>query len=448
MRIGTVALGIWLWTGGSLAAQPALSLQEAARIALESHPAITASRSGEQEAQAGVRAARAGYLPRLSYSESYLRSNNPVFVFGSLLNQRQFGPANFDIARLNNPSALQNFQSQLRIEQTLFDARRTKHAVQAAGVQRDLSLAESRAAESGLILGVVRTYFGMALAGENLAVVEESLKSAEADLRRAESMLEAGMVTRADVLSVQVHLAAVEERRINAAGDLMVAQAALNDALGLDLDDRHDLTTGLAALQPAPRAIEEYERLADQQTPDLQRASLHTALADAQSRQASSARWPRLVAQGVLEADRQNFGSRAGGNWLVGASLQWDVWKGFENRARLSAAEHARQRTGAVARQARSAVFLELRRAHAALQSASERVLVSEAAARQAGESHRIIQNRYENGLENVTGLLRSEIALAEARFRGLAAIYDQRVAGAALEHAAGNLTLNSEVLR
>jgi outer membrane protein TolC len=49
--------------------------------------------------------------------------------------------------------------------------------------------------------------------------------------------------------------------------------------------------------------------------------------------------------------------------------------------------------------------------------------------------------------MANVTDLLRTETALLESRTRRLAAVYDERVAAAQLELAAGNLSADSEVL-
>jgi len=431
-----------------LSAQAPLSLPHAARLALESHPAVEAAQAGENESAEGVDVARAGRLPRLSYTESYLRSDNPVFAFGSLLNQRQFREPNFSVRRLNNPDPLDNFQSVVQVEQTLFDFNRTRHAMEAARARRGISGEELRASRADVLLGVVETYFGALLADESLRVAEESVRTAEADLRRAENMFEAGMATKADVLSVRVHRAALEEQRIRAANQREVAQAALNDALGLDLDRRHDLTTPLT---PAPAdlgALSHYEGLAGAKQPAVRKADLAVDLAEAERRKAKSALLPRLVAQAAFEADRGTFANQGGGNWLAGASLQWDVWKGSENRNKLSAARHAEARAAALKRQAASAASLAVRRAFYEFRAAQERLAVAQAAVAEAEESHRIIQNRYENGLENVTELIRSETALTAARFRRLAAIYDQRVARAALEHAAGNLTAASEVLR
>ena len=64
-----------------------------------------------------------------------------------------------------------------------------------------------------------------------------------------------------------------------------------------------------------------------------------------------------------------------------------------------------------------------------------------------SGQAHRIIQNSHQAGLTTVTELLRSEAALAAARTRHLAAVYDHRIAAAALEHATGTLTPDSELL-
>jgi outer membrane protein TolC len=49
--------------------------------------------------------------------------------------------------------------------------------------------------------------------------------------------------------------------------------------------------------------------------------------------------------------------------------------------------------------------------------------------------------------LTTVTELLRSETALAAARTRRLEAVYDHRIAAAALEHAAGKLAADSALV-
>jgi outer membrane protein TolC len=444
-----LAVGLWTVLAATGQAQESLTLESAARLALASHPAVEAAAAGEREAAAGTRAAEAGYLPRLSWMESYTRSNNPVYVFGSLLNQKQFGPANFAVAALNNPAALNNFQSLVRVEQTLFDAQRTKNAVRAARLAEDLNAESRRGREADVLLNAARTYFGAVLAREGLAVAEDSLRSAEADLKRAQAVFDAGISTQADVMAVRVHLGEAEQRRIQASADAGVAQAALNDALGADLDVQWTLVTALTTdvVRETP-PLAQYLTAAVANRPALRAAELGEQISAVRTAASERSLWPEIVAQGVFEADRQRFVDRGGGNWLAGVSMNWDLWRGGENRARIAASREAEHRAAAESRQAHSAAALEIRRAHAELQSAIERSAVAASVVEQAEESLRIIRDRYEAGLEDVSAVLRSEAALTNSRYRLLGSLYEQRIARAALEHAAGTLTVGSEALQ
>lgn len=444
-----LAVGLWALLAATGLAQEPLTLEAAARKALGSHPAIEAAAASEREAAAGTRAAAAGYLPRVSWMESYTRSNNPVYVFGSLLNQKQFGPDNFAVAALNNPDSLNNFQSLVRIEQTLFDAQRTKNAVRAARLAEDLNAENRRGRESDVLLNAARTYFGAVLAQQGLSVAEDSVKSAEADLTRAQAVFDAGMSTHADVMAVQVHRGEAEQRRIQAAADAETARAALNDALGVDLDAQWTLSTPLTTdVVDHTAPLAQYMTAAAQERSALRAAALGEQLSAAQTALSQRSLWPVVVAQGVFEADRQRFVDRGGGNWLAGVSMRWDLWRGGENRARIAASREAEVRAAAESRQAYSSASLEIRQAHVDLKSATERAAVAASVVAQAEESLRIIRDRYEAGLEDVTALLRSEAALTNSRYRRLGSLYEQRVARAALEHAAGTLTVDSEALR
>ena len=77
------------------AQQQSLSLPEAVQLALRQNQSVAAAQSLVKSSEAHTLSARSGYLPSLDYSESINRSDNPVFVFGSLLSQHQFTTSNF-----------------------------------------------------------------------------------------------------------------------------------------------------------------------------------------------------------------------------------------------------------------------------------------------------------------------------------------------------------------
>ena len=185
---------------------------------------MAAAAESGKAAGSRLEAARGGRLPKLNYSESWVRSDNPVFVFSSLLTQHQFGPENFAIGPLNRPDFLNNFQSLVTFNQPIYDAGQTRHAVKSAELGRQMTGEEQRRVQMEVIAGVARAYYGAVLAGESLKAAEQAVRSAEADLKRAQSVRAAGMSTDVDVLSIRVHLAAVNEQRIQRAADLDVAR--------------------------------------------------------------------------------------------------------------------------------------------------------------------------------------------------------------------------------
>ncbi len=81
--------------------QGPLSLRDAVRVALKHNRSIEAAEASRQGAGARIQQAKSGWLPRLNYSESVTRSDNPVFVFSSLLTQHQFTEQNFGLGALN-----------------------------------------------------------------------------------------------------------------------------------------------------------------------------------------------------------------------------------------------------------------------------------------------------------------------------------------------------------
>jgi outer membrane protein TolC len=391
-------------------------------------------------------------LPKVNYSESFARSDNPVFVFSSLLTQHQFATENFQVDPLNRPDFLNNFQSSLTVDQPLYDAGKTRRAVHSAELAKDISLQDSRRTQMDVIVSVVRSYSDAQLSADQLSSTVQSLRSVEADLDRAQSRLTAGMATDADVLSIRVHLAALREEQIRRSADLDIARATLNDALGQPLDTDYTLITALSPLvllplTAPPATLAAYEQKGAAERPEALQLNAAKDLASTNLADARGNLLPQVALRGAFEADRQRFYDRGGANWLVSIGLRWNLFNGFSDKARIEESQAALRRSAAEQERGNSAIRLQVRRAWAELRAAQQRIDTAKAAEAEAQESLRISQNRYEAGLSTVTDLLRVETALLETRTRSLAAVRDQRLAAAALERAAGTLTFDSEVL-
>jgi len=437
---------VCLLTAG-LRAEP-LSVRDAARLAVRQHPAAEAAEAQVRGAGARVDQARSGYLPKLNYQESWQASNNPVFVFSTLLTQRRFTEANFAVDSLNRPDAINNFQSMVGAEQTLFDGGRTRRQVRTAELGVGMAREQKTLTEMDLVAGAARAYYGALLAEEALRVAEASRASVEADLKRAESRRDAGVATDADVLSARVHQAAVQEQIILRRTERDVARAALNEALGRPLDTPVELTSGLAPVTPSAGGDEQRARAALASRPEVKQAGLSLEMSQTRKASARAEYLPQVTARMAGEANRGQFVKQYGGNWFAGVSLRWNISSLYTAKAAVREAVEAERASAARKRQLESGIALQVRSAEARLRAARERTATAEASIAEAAESVRITRDRYENGLATMTDLLRNESARLEAGLRRVMAVHDQRVAAVQLELASGTLTADSEVLQ
>ncbi len=425
-----------------------LTLRQSVDNALVGNPAIEASKEGVKAATSRASAARGARLPRVDYSESWTRTNNPVYVFGALLDQRQFTAPDFSLGFLNNPPFVNNFQSRIAVDQTLWDGGARGAREHSADLTRQAATEGARGTEIEVIAQTVTAYYDAVLARESVKVADDAVRSAEADLKRAEDRRGAGMATDADVLSIRVHQAAAQEQLIRRQAGAELAMARLDSIMGVSVDSKFDLTTPLGTFAtPQAGAETDAEHDAEQNRPETRIARLGASVFDQQVKAAHAAMLPQFFVQGIFEADRQQFYNEGGANWTVAAGLRWNLFNGFSDRAENDAARHDAMQARAGIRQAASQARVEAKRAWLETRSAEQRVDVSKAAIDMAEESLRIIRNRYQAGLTEVTDLLRAETALVEAKTNGLSAARDQRVAAVNVEAARGALNRNSEVV-
>lgn len=422
----------------STSAVEALTLSRAVEIALRSNPSTRAASAHREMADAQIREAQAGRLPILQGSETFTRSNNPVFVFGSLLEQGRFGPENFDINSLNHPDSLTNFRSALTLRVPIFDQRQTATRLAQARIKREQADHQTEMVDQQLRFEVVRSYYGVLLSQARLAVAEEAVKTAEADVKRARDLFESGLVVRSDLLAAEVHLSEFRQQKIQADGELSTAHAALNTAMGLPVSTPQQL---LDELVDRPFTVESPEvliRNALESRPDYQRAVLSRRGAEVQVRSARGEWLPRVDGF-VTTGASTRYLSRGSSDYAAGASVTLNIFDAGR-RARIDQARVAQSIAAAEAEQLANQIQFEVVRAYQQYVSARERLVVAAQVSEQANETLRIVQDRYRAGLTTITELLRAETALVRSRSDVLAARYDQHVGFASVLLAVGRL--------
>ena len=416
-----------------------LTIVAAVELALSKNPLTRATHAGQQLADAQLNEARTGRWPTLIASENFTRSNNPVFVFGSLLEQGRFGPENFEINSLNQPDSINNFRSALTLRLPVFDQRQTGTRVASALIRQEQAGHQTKLVEQQIRFEVIKTYYGFLLTQAKLKVAEEAVRTAEADIKRARDMYETGVVVQSDLLATQVQLAEFRQEQIQRTGDLATALAALNTVLGVSVETPQQLSGELLNRSFTVDSIEVLSSLALQNRPDYQQALLATRQKSVELRGARGEWLPKVDAFVSAGHSSEHF-IGGSGDYAAGGVVTFNIFDaGRKQRIAQSAA--AESIASAEQEQLANQIRFEVVRAYQQYISARERLKVVAEVSAQASETLRIVQDRYQAGITTITELLRAETALVRARSDVLAARYDQYVGYANVLLATGRLT-------
>lgn len=449
LHIGAaVLLGMGALLTEAGAQEPPLALDQAVAIALEKNPVRKAAMAETKMAKAALREVRAGLLPQIHFTESALRSNDPVFAFGTKLRQQRFTAADFSLESLNRPHPVADISSRFSGEWTVFDSRRSWLAVGRAGLMAQAAAQQLDRSDQELVFRVVQAYFKAQTSARQLDVAEQSLKTAEAIEESSRARVENGLAVESDLLSAQVQSAERKQQAIRARNDLAMARAELATVLGVSPDTLFTLADAVEPGTESRAAMADFERRALEQRPDLLRIRSEQAAQGKAVAMAKAAFGPRLNTFASWQTDSRSLGWNGGNNWSAGVELQLDLFSGGGKLAQLSRERAAAEQVQALRQSAEDNVRLEVRRAYYDADSAAQELEVARAASAQAEESLRIQKNRYDEGLATVTELLRVEEAVHRAKNNYWNAVYRSLTSEAALELAGGTLTATSKVVK
>jgi len=431
------------------AAEPSpLTLQQAVKIALEKNPLRKAAVADTRVASAEVREARSVLMPRLTFSETATRGNDPVYVFGSELRQQRFTAADFALNKLNTPSPFGNFTTRFGGTWNLFDSFASWHGVNRAKQMNDAATHQLERTDQEIVFRVVDSYYGVLLATKQLEVAEQAVKTSQSILDRSQARFDSGLVVESDLLTAKVRMAARQQELIRARNNVHLAEAQLSTAMGMPVDSSFQPAEALAEPTLPVPALQEVERQALANRPDLKRIQSEEAAQRQSVAIAKSSFGPRVNAFAGWEMDNPTLVAGGGGNnWLGGIEVQVDIFQGGAKRAELSRERALQEKVTAMKQVATDGVRLEVRRAYYNLDSARQEVEVARATIAQAQESLRINQNRYDGGLTTITDLLGAEEATHRSQTDYWEAVYRFHTSYANLELASGTLNPQSPVV-
>lgn len=427
--LGTALLGAALVD--MTAAEP-WTLERAIPYALESSPDARIAEHRIAAARAGLDQARSAFWPQVQFRSSYVRTDNPIQVFGAALNQQSFSPA----LDFNNVPDADNLNVHGLVTLPLYAGGRITSDQRSAQAQTEAARHQSDAIRNALAFEVSRAFFTVQKTREFIHATQAAVEAFETNLRIARHRFDSGTILKHEVLDVEVRLAQASEDLARSRNAHALALRAFRNLLGLD-SPAIEVATTVPDLQLPPEEV-------TAQRAEILAARRQTHAAEAQIRSARSGRLPQVQAFGRYDYDHGWKFDGSGDSYTLGLQAQWDLWDGRRTRGQVREARAHLHTAQELERRLLLALDLEIEQARLNLAESAERLAITSQSIDQAAESAILTRARFEQGLALASQLIDSEAALTATRVRRAEAEADYQIAIAALRKALGLQQLES----
>ncbi|MCL5282134.1 MAG: TolC family protein [Planctomycetes bacterium] len=425
-----------------------LTVDRAIAEALAASPQLDQMADRVAAAREQVKLAEAAFYPRLVLASDYSRTDNPVYAFMAILNQRRVTPS----TNFNDPGEQSNLSTQLQAQWTVFDGGRSYYNRQAAGSQELGAKAALAAERNQLVATVSQVYYQWLQARTFIGVAQQALGSARTNEQMAQVRVENQVSLESDLLRLKAARAEAEGQLLSAESSASKLQAALERLLVRHIASQEIPTTDLKGFpnaeeraggpnpdqpQNAPADPTSVVDQALAQRPEIEAAAAMIAAAADQVEAAKGAFLPNVFVHGQLQWDSEDL-SNAENSWLVGVSAAWPLFEGGATHARLRQARANLREMQARGKQRALDIALDVYQAALTAQEAQQRVEIARRQLDFARQSHQDVRTQFQNQTATVEGLLQAEVAWQRAEAGYAAAPYEAKVAQAMLRRALG----------
>ena len=417
----SAAILLFLVQPAGAGAEPAtLTLSDSIALAVEYNPALKITQQAKEKAAWGLSQAKAHQGFTVGYSYTGVRTVQPPYAF----TLKPIQPYDY-------------FSHQVKLQLPLYTGGKVESSIDMAKHGLEISELAVSAAKQQLIQGVTAAYLN-ALQGRNLAeTAQQSVKTLTAHLQNVRNHYEAGTVSLSDVLQTEVRLANARNNLIKAHNGYKLARYKLNKEIGLPLQNDAVLKDDIS-YRPYLSTLDESISTALANRPEIAQTRLKIAAAQDKVKIANAENLPTvgLVAMNTWD-DKKSPGTE-NSKWLVGMSLQMNVFDNGLTRAQLKQARSDAAIAREQAQQTADIIALEVSQAYLGVIEASERIANNQVAVHQSETDYRLALERYENGIGTNLDVMDAELAMTRARVNHIQAMYDYSNSRAQLDKAMG----------
>jgi len=417
----------------NLFAKP-LSMSDALDIALKRNTAVQQARADIRANEGVIAQNRAIAYPKLSATGGYSAEDSALIE-------------KFPMKGVNMTIADQNWQSAIRLQQSIYEGGRLMAALRAAKLSREASQLNYETTVADTSLSVRTAYLDTLLGKQQIEVQEASVKLLSNELSDVQRRFDAGTVPQFNVLRARVELANAQPKLIRARNTYRTAKNNLIVLMGLDLPGN--------LLEEIP--LELSDKLAAEPF-DL---DLSGAVTQAMKKRTELAALEKLFqlrrediinAKGGYKPSVQIYGgyqwrsptystdlTQKFDGWAAGAQVSWNLFDGGYTRGKVSEAEARSTRARLEIENTTRRIELQVRTAYSDLAQEREVLESQKKVVEQAEEALRLAEARMEAGSGTQLDVLGAQTSLTEARTTQIQSLHDYQTSVARLNRAIGN---------
>ena len=378
-----------------------LTLHEAMRETIGSHPDIKSFMLQTQSAKEGINIAKADFLPQVSLNAEYDLLKTYV-----LPSQSGF-----------NTVEDTGWQTSLNVRQKIWDFSKTTAMVEASKRVEEMAELSLEEAKSLLIYQVTLQYELAKLQKEAWQVAQEDFKSKEALYAQSQALFRQGLKTKADSSRIHASLLGAKDAKMVAYANYKKVLLTLSSLMGRAIEEPVEFVDPMVSNTTTAPSVEEIidasltlKRLAKEveKNQQLYQASkrLNYGSIDA-------------VASYVYQDTLNSYDSK-----LVGVTYTVPLYTGARNQGMIAQSKINQQRAKLAYDKEELSLREEAQKLLLDLQTLEDTIRAREAQIRSSQATKRVMEARYKNGLATYIEVLDASKTLLDAKLGLLQARY------------------------
>ncbi|KAF0153054.1 MAG: outer membrane efflux protein [Ignavibacteria bacterium] len=410
-----------------------LTVEHAIETGLQNSKILHSSLMKVKGAEAKVKEANALRLPSLKFNARYTRlSEVDPFVISTPFGSFPIAPGIFD-----------SWGAQATFAQPLFTGFRLLGNLELNEQLSNATNEEYNKEKSDLIFNIKNAYWSLYKASQFKKVMDETVDQVKAHLEDANNLVKNGMLTKNDVLKLEVQLSNVMYRQMEAENAVTLAMVALNSTIGISLNTQITVASSARLTEASYDDLDKLIFDAATNRAEVKAADARVKASEAGITLAKSSWYPQVSLYGNYYYSKPNqrimpVQNEFDATWDAGVNFSMNVWDWMTTAHQTDQAEATAAQAKDGLGMIKDGIALEVTQNYLNLKQAYKKVALAELTVKQAEENMRVTSGKFKNGLAAGSDVIDAETALITAKTNLSTSTVDCELAKAKLDKSIG----------